>query len=188
MKKLPSYLQKIIWVLAALAIVAAYTLSISVTKPDIGKLVTSFPKARDIISQLLSPDLYTRTAGSQKIRLVFPVPCDASVQPIPMADTGPRITIEPACANPRDIVTIKGYDLGKNLNVTLRWVLPTGQLMSIRALKADANGNFTFQTDVRPITETANGVTAQIEADVAQVSNRIMASQALKDVINAIIE
>jgi phosphonate transport system permease protein len=137
---------------------------------------------------LLNPDLITRAAGSEKIRLEFPVPCDASVQPTPMADTGPRITIEPTCANPRDIVTIKGYELGKNTDVTLRWVLPTGQTMSIRAIKTDALGNFTFETDVRPLTATANGVTAQIEADVAQVSKGIKPSQALKDVINAIIE
>jgi phosphonate transport system permease protein len=188
MKNPPSLLKKIIWLLVALALVGAYALSINVTKPDIGKLVTSIPKAKDIVSQLLNPDLITRAAGSEKIRLEFPVPCDASVQPTPMADTGPRITIEPTCANPRDIVTIKGYELGKNTDVTLRWVLPTGQTMSIRAIKTDALGNFTFETDVRPLTATANGVTAQIEADVAQVSKGIKPSQALKDVINAIIE
>jgi phosphonate transport system permease protein len=188
MKKLPSFLQKIIWLIVAFAIVAAYVLSISVTKPDIGKLVTSLPKAKAIMSQLLSPDLITRAAGSNKIRLVFPVPCDAAIQPTPMAKTGPRISIDPACANPRDNVTIKGYDLGKNADVTIRWVLPTGQTMSIRAIKADAQGNFTFQTDVRPLTATTNGVAAQIEADVALVSKGIKPSQALLDVVNAMIE
>ncbi len=188
MKKLPSFLQKIIWVLVTLAIVAAYTLSIAVTKPDINKLVTSFPKAKDIMSQLLSPDLISRTSGSTKIRVVFPVPCDPTIKPTPMPDAGPRIQVEPACANPRDIITIKGYDLGKNADITLRWVLPTGLTMSIKAIKADSNGNFTFQTDVRPITVTTNGVMAQFEVDVALVSKNIMASQALKDVINAIFE
>jgi phosphonate transport system permease protein len=85
-------------------------------------------------------------------------------------------------------VTIKGYDLGKNADVTLRWVLPTGQTMSIRAIKTDAQGKFTFQTDVRPLTATTNGVTAQIEADVALVSKGIKPSQALLDVVNAMIE
>lgn len=188
MKKIPSLLQKIVWLFVALVIVGAYALSINVTKPDLGKLVTSIPKAKDIVSQLLSPDLITRAAGSNKIRLAFPVPCDAAIQPAPMANTGPRISIEPACANPRDNVTIKGYDLGKNADVTLRWVLPTGQTMSIRAIKTDAKGNFTFLTDVRPLTVTANGTTSQIEADVALTSKGIKPSQALKDVINAIIE
>jgi hypothetical protein len=92
MKQLPSFLQKLIWLIVAFAIVAAYILSINVTKPDIGKLVTSLPKAKAIMSQLLSPDLITRAAGSDKIRLAFPVPCDASIQPTPMANTEPRIS------------------------------------------------------------------------------------------------
>jgi len=140
------------------------------------------------MSQLLNPDLVTRVTGSQKIRLVFPVPCDATIQSTPMADTGPRIVIDPACANPRDVITIRGYDLGKNSTVTIRWVLPTGQTMSIRAISTDENGNFIYETDVRPIAETTNGVPAQIEADVAEESGRYMPSQALKDVINAIFE
>ncbi len=188
MKKMPSLLQKLVWLFIALMIVGTYALSIDVTKPDIGKLVTSIPKAKNIVSQLLSPDLITRTAGSEKIRLEFPVPCDPSIQPTPMSEAGPRITIEPTCANPRDVVTIKGYELGKNTDVTLRWVLPTDQTMSIRAIKTDAQGNFTFQTDVRPLTATANGVPSQIEADVALTSKGIRPSQALQDVVNAIIE
>lgn len=184
MSKFPSPLRFTLYLLLAVLIVAALNASIRVTQPDMVKLVRSAPKARQILSQFLTPDLIERIAEVESTRLVFPVPC-GSAAPGELSESGPRISIEPGCADPRAKVTLRGFNLGANTDVTVRWVLPSGDLFNVKRIVTDSEGNFEAEIDVRPIVATKDGVAAQIEAEYSLPGAVPKPSQALKDVINA---
>jgi len=130
-----SRLYKILTTSAAIIIFFGLLIaSIVVTQPDFGKLLTSAPKARDILGQLLSPDLITRQATKVTVSQAIPIPCGAAASPQVPA-TGPRLVMDPVCGNPKDNVTVHGYDLPKNAEFSIRWILANGQLLSIRNSK-----------------------------------------------------
>lgn len=166
------------------ALIGLLIFSIRVTQPDLGKLVASAPKARDILSQLLSPQLISRESDKITVSQVLPVPCGSVPNP-EIPTTGARLVVDPACGNVDDKVTLHGYDLPKNAELSLRWILPTGGLLSIRNAKTDANGNLTETIEIRPITAAANGTAAQISTEITLPNGKIVASQTLSDVVDA---
>jgi len=96
------------------------------------------------------------------------------------------LSIDPTCANSMETIVLRGKQLSPNSDVVLRWVLSDSNVLSIKRLKTDTNGNFEEKIQIRPIAQTKNGIPAQIEAEFTLPGNAIKPSQALKDVINAI--
>jgi phosphonate transport system permease protein len=187
MKKLPAFVKTILYLLLAVAIVMIYTLSIQVTKPDMEKLVTKLPNAKVILGQLFDPDLFeSATSELLKINLDLPVPCGSAAEEAPV-ESGPRIIIAPTCGNVGDIVTVEGFDLGKNSPVSLRWILPDGMTMGVKSFDADEYGHFVMEIPIRPITATTDGIAPQIQAEASRLGTKIVPSQALKDVVDAIM-
>jgi len=183
MKRIQKILQ-ISWkILLPIALIAFLIFSIRVTQPDLGKLISSAPKAGDILSQLFNPQLATRKSEKSSLSLTIPVPCRSVSNPEPMT-SGPRLSVDPVCGNPGDTFTLHGYDLPKNASVSLRWVLPTGGLMSIRNAKTDANGELNEKIEIRPIAAAADGKAAQIATEISLPSGKLVASQTLKDVVD----
>ncbi len=183
MKRISKILQLIGKILLPIGLIAFLIFSIRVTQPDLGKLISSAPKAGDILSQLLNPQLTTRKAEKTSLSLTIPVPCGSVPNPEP-ATSGPRLSVDPVCGNPGDTLTLYGYDLPKNANVSLRWILPTGGLLSIRNAKTDANGGLNEKIEIRPITAAADGKAAQISIEISLPSGKLVASQTLKDVVD----
>ncbi|HBF40205.1 MAG TPA: hypothetical protein DDW19_00025, partial [Anaerolineaceae bacterium] len=73
---------KFLWkALLPVALIGLLIFSIRVTQPDLGKLVASAPKARDILSQLLSPQLISRESDKITVSQVLPVPCGSVPNP-----------------------------------------------------------------------------------------------------------
>lgn len=164
-------------------LIAFLIFSIRVTEPNLGKLISSAPKARDFLSQLLSPEIFGRESEKTTLSLAVPAPCGSVPNP-EIPETGPRLVVEPACGNIKDKLTLRGYDLPKNAALSLRWILPDGGVLSIRTAKTDANGELTETIEIRPLTATANGTAAQISTDITLPGGKIVATQTLKDVIN----
>lgn len=161
-------------------------LSIIVTKPDLGKLFTSTAKAKGILSQLTAPDIFTRQSSVITVSQVVPVPCGSV--PNPETPTiGPAISVNPSCGNPKDNISITGIGLPKNADVSIRWILPTGGLLSIRNAKTDSAGNFNESVEIRPITTAAGGKAAQIALEIKIPQGKLIASQALSDVVDAMM-
>jgi phosphonate transport system permease protein len=171
--------------LISVVLLVLVVISIRVTRPDFGKLVTSFAKGRQITDGLLAPELLEKKPlGSYTINVALPVPCDsASAEGSTVVD-GHQLEVLPGCANPRDHVQLNGYKLGKNADVNLRWVLPSGKLFSIRAAKTDADGNLAEEIDVRPITAAANGIPSRLEVEVFLPGSTYTASKTITDVFN----
>ncbi|MBN2258050.1 MAG: ABC transporter permease subunit, partial [Anaerolineaceae bacterium] len=187
MKKIPIFLKTILFIILAVAIIFVYALSIQVTKPDLEKLVTKMPNAKVILGQLFDPDLFeASTTELLKINLDLPVPCGSAADEAPL-ESGPRIIINPSCGNVGDMVVVEGFDLGKKSPISLRWILADGNTMGVKSFDADENGAFTIEIPIRPITVTADGKAPQIQAEVSMLSNKLVPSQALKDVVDAIM-
>jgi len=183
LKPILKSLQKLV---ITIAFVALLILSIQVTKPDLIKLVSSFPKAKSIMGQLLSPELIDRESELITVAQVVSVPCGIVPNP-EIADTGPRIVVDPQCGNPNDKVTVKGYGLPANAELSIRWILPTGGLLSVKNAVTDGNGELTEVLELRPITEGKDGVPAQIAAKIKLLEGRIVASKTLQDVMDAMM-
>jgi phosphonate transport system permease protein len=74
-----------------------------------------------------------------------------------------------------------------NSSVKLQWFLPSGNVLFSMLTKTDANGEFTSQLEVRPITATSNSVPSHLQAVTTVQMGGIIPSQALKDVVNNIM-
>ena len=171
-------------VLIIVAVIALLVLSVRVTKPDLVKLVSSFPKAKSIMGQLLSPEILGRESEKITVSQIVPVPCGSVPEP-EVPTSGPRITVDPPCGNPKDKVLVKGYDLPKNAELSIRWLLPDGGLLSMKNAVTDANGELTETLELRPITTAVGGIPAQLAFEITLPEGRVVASQTLKDVLDA---
>ncbi len=172
--------------LAILIAIAAYVIGAQVTQINLVKLFTSLPKSKQILSDLVHPDVSTRATRDTTIDLVFPVPC-GSAQAATPATSGAYITASAPCANPRDVVTVQGFNLAPNSAVKLQWLLPSGNdLFSVLA-HSDSKGDFTANVEVRPINVTVNAVPSHLQAVTNVPVGKLIPSQALKDVINSLM-
>lgn len=184
MNRFQSLLKALKKLLITIAVVVLFILSIRVTEPDLKKLVSSFPKAKSIMSQLLSPELFDRESEKLTVSQVVPVPCGSVANPDEL-QTGPRIIVDPPCGSPKDKVTLLGYDLPVNAEISLRWILPDGGLLSIKNIKTDANGQINMPLEIRPITTAADGNAAQISFEVTLPNGKLVPAKTLKDVLDA---
>ncbi len=189
MKSLTPFLKPARFLLLLVIIVIAYGLSIQVVQPDFGKLITSAQNADQMIKELLSPDLITqRSVGTVVISATVPVPCGSAAESEPVT-SGPRISVEPGCAAEREKVTLKGEGLAPNVEVALKWKLPSGQYFSVSTSKieTDENGTFEREIEIRPIVATKDGIASQLEVVVNNPETVTEISQTLRDVINAMM-
>ncbi len=167
--------------------IAAYVIGFQVTQINPVKLLTSLPKSQKILSDLIHPDLFTHRTENTTLDLVFPVPC-GSATAAPAPTSGPTLTTNVPCANPRDIITVKGSDMAANTDVKIQWLLPSGNILFSKLAKTDAEGSFTAQVEVRPINATQDGNPSHLQAETSVPVGGLIPSQALKDVVNAIVE
>jgi len=172
METLKSLLHSLKRVLIIIAVIALLVLSIRVTKPDLVKLVSSFPKAKSIMGQLLRPEILGRESEKITVAQLVPVPCGSVANPEVPA-SGPRITVDPPCGNP------------KNAELSIRWILPDGGLLSIKNAVTNANGELTETMELRPITAAVDGKPAQLAFEITLPEGKVVASQTLKDVLDA---
>lgn len=166
--------------------IAAYVIGVQVTQINLVKLFTSLPKSKQILSDLVHPDVTARNVQETTYDVVFPVPC-GSAAPAQPETSGARITTSVPCASPRDMITVQGYSLTSNSSVKIQWQLPDGNNLFSVLANTDASGNFTAQVEVRPINAAVNGVPSHLQAITSVPVGKFIPSQALKDVVNALM-
>jgi phosphonate transport system permease protein len=177
------------WLVTAFLVVlaaAAYIVGWRVTQIDLGKLFTSLPKSRSILSDLVHPDLVTQKTVDTTLDIVFPVPCGSAPAARP-SDSGPRIVSSVSCANPRETIDIQGFGMAANSQVKISWLLPNGNLLFSKVARTDAKGGFLAQVEVRPINVTSGGKPSHLLAETSVPYGGFIPSQALKDVIDSIV-
>jgi phosphonate transport system permease protein len=178
--------RSVITLISILLAIVVYVIGYQVTQIDLVKLFTSLPKSRQILGDLINPDLVTHETQDTTLDLVFPVPC-GSAEAIQPPASGPRITTSVPCANPREEITVQGYNMAPKTSVKLQWLLPSGNMLFSTLATTDANGDFSTQVEVRPINATVNGIPSHLQALTSVPVGQIIPSQALKDVINALM-
>jgi phosphonate transport system permease protein len=167
--------------------IGAYIYGYDVTQINPVKLITSMSKGKAIMGDLINPDLFTHETQQTTLDLAFPVPCGSGTVAQPVT-SGPRITTNVDCADPRDTITVQGFEMVPNNSVKLQWLLPDGNVLFSDLAQTDASGNFTKQIEVRPIVAASDGVISHLQAVTTVNVGGLVPSQALRDVINKIME
>lgn len=178
--------RSLITVISIVLAIAAYVIGFRVTEIDPIKLLTSLPNSKQILGDLINPDVVTRKTQDTTLDLIFPVPCGSAESSQPLT-SGPRITTNVPCANPREVITVQGSNMAPNNSVKLQWQLPSGNFLFSVLAKTDGDGAFTAQVEVRPINVTTNEVPSHLQAITAVPIGKVIPSQALKDVVNALM-
>jgi phosphonate transport system permease protein len=184
MSSQPRLVRLLIWIVLGIVIFAAYALSIKVTQPDFVKLIVASPKAKQILPQLMSPDLFARDAITSTISLAFPIPC-GSAEPGQPATSGPIVSVRPGCAAPSAMFMLRGENLAPNADVRIYWHLPDGKVMTVERITTDANGAFAEEIQARPIAATKAGQPSHLEAETSLPSGPLRPAKTLSDVVNA---
>ena len=97
-----------------------------------------------ILRALAKPDIFTRDTTDLIVELPVVIPCGAE-QPAPADTSKPYLVMEPACAEPRATVTVKGYNLPPNAKGPLAFVPPSNVTLGLANIETDANGYFEAQ-------------------------------------------
>lgn len=177
-------LRIVLRVIVILAILAAFWLSIEVTQPDFVKLVVAAPKARQILPQLFSPELFARQAVTSTISLAYPIPCGSAPNPEPAAEP-PRLIAEPPCTEARETFSLRGEGLAPNSAYRLAWRLPDGRRLSVKRASVNANGSFVEAVQARPIAAAKDGVPAALELESSLPQGALKPTATLIEVINS---
>lgn len=188
MKTPPSSALKTLSTLALVALIAGLLyLSVRVTNPDFVRLVTAAPKARQMLGQLLQPDLFTREAEMAQLDLPFPIPCGSAPEGVP-ATGGTSLRADPACADSGRVpFTLTGSGFPPGADIKLSWALPNGSILPVTRVKAAADGTFTAAMQTRPIAVTVDGVPSSLRAEWMLPGGKLRPSQTLIDVTNNIM-
>lgn len=168
-------------------ILAALGWSYRVTRIDFPRLVRDLPKAKEIASAFLTPDLVTRRYETTTVEVAFPIPCGSGPEgEIP--SSGPRLVPSVPCAAAKEKFTLEGFDLAPNSEISVRWEFPDERHLTVAHTQTDAVGHFITQLEARPIASTVDGVPGRLQVDTSTPVGWPIPSQASKDVLQAIIE
>lgn len=167
-----------------LAVLAAFWLSIEVTEPDFIKLVVAAPKARQILPQLFSPELFARQTVTSTIALAYPIPCGSAPNP-ESAVKGPRLIADPPCTAERESFSLRGEGLEPGSDFRLAWRLADGRRLSVKRAAVRADGSFVEQVQARPIAAAKDGVPAVLELETALPTGSYHPSPTLIEVVNS---
>jgi len=169
----------------AILIVAAVAMSWRVTQIDFIRLITDLPKSEQLVKAFLTPDLFTRATTSKNIEITFPIPCDSAAAS-PVLTSGPRVVPSVTCAKEREKFNLMGFDLQGNSDVVIRWHFPNGGEMTAVRVKTDNQGKFSTEVEARPIAASKAGVASKLLIEIQTPKGRLIPTQALKDVFQAL--
>ena len=140
--------------LLVLGLIAMFIWSWNVAEVNIPTLVEGASDGLRLARAFLVPKLTTRPIEERRVSAVLPVPC-GSGEPASPPSSGPRVVLSTPCAAPGDPLTIQGYELPPNTEVSVRWVFSDGSFLRVRTggFRTDATGNLTLKTKVHPLME-----------------------------------
>lgn len=150
MKNLKPILRSLGVGLAVIAVIIIYAFGFQVTKVNLDE--TRNPRRQQQLTRILralaKPDLLTFEKEQVVITQQFMTPCpDSGFTPPDVDRSGPYITIEPACADPRAMVTVKGFNFQPKTSGPITFI-PTSQVnLGVGDFETDENGEFT--TEIR---------------------------------------
>jgi len=169
----------------AILIIIVIGISWRVTHIDFIRLITDLPKGEKLVKAFLTPDLFTRAFTTKTIDISFPIPCDSATAS-PILTSGPRIVPSVTCASEREKFSLLGSDLPANSDLVVRWQFPNGGQMTAVRAKSDGQGSFSIEVEARPIAASKDGVASKLQVEIQTPKGRLIPSQSLKDVFQAL--
>ncbi len=151
-KKKPSLLRSLGIGFIVLLALFAYAYGFQVTKVDLAETKSERRQVQltRILRALAHPELFYYETDDFTVSLPIMVPCpeEGYEAPPPADKNAPYITMTPACADPRETVTVEGFNFEPFVTGPLNF-MPADSDVSLQldTIETDANGH--FKTEVR---------------------------------------
>ncbi len=158
--------------------------SARVSQIDFIRLFKDAPKAKNLVTSFLTPDLVTRDLKTTTLEMAFPIPCGSATNATPVT-SGPRLGTSVPCAAVKDTFTLNGYNLAPNAQIAIRWKIPNIGTLTVPYVTTDATGHFTAQLDAKKIAASSNNTASLLQVDSLVPEGNWKVSQAVKDVLQA---
>ncbi|HSK06160.1 MAG TPA: ABC transporter permease subunit [Acidimicrobiia bacterium] len=139
-----------LWIfLGLLAGFVIYAYGFQVTEVSLDKITDETRQTQlfRVIRALAQPDLITYEVESTDIDLDYMIPCPAGGFEAEPVQGEAIFTVDPPCAEPREVVTITGSGFRANDNVQVFFVPPNGTELRLANVRTDPEGS--FQVDAR---------------------------------------
>ncbi len=141
-------------VLLLVGFAAAFVWSWDVSRIDFGELIDGAPNGLRLIRAFIVPEMFTRPTDELSVSATLPVPCDSGAASA-VEETGTRVDLSVSCGDVGDPLTIRGYELPPDTEVSVRWALSDGAYLRIakECCTTDENGDLTWETKIHPLME-----------------------------------
>ncbi|MFP3881493.1 MAG: ABC transporter permease subunit [Actinomycetota bacterium] len=142
-------LRRTLWIIIGLvAGFVVYAYGFQVVDVDLDPIGDPVRQDRftNIVRALGSPDLLTYETVATDIDVDFAMPCPAGGFSAAASTGGAAtISVDPACADPRETVTITGQGFGSNEAINISFVPPNGIELRIAQVRTDPDGTFSTE-------------------------------------------
>jgi phosphonate ABC transporter permease subunit PhnE len=102
-----------------------------------------------ILRALAHPDIIEYEQQEVDIEVPLYLPCPEGGAPEFEVDTsGPYIIVDPPCAGPKELITIKGFNFTPETRGPVNFIPPSGAKLQIGNLEVDEQGNFELLTEL----------------------------------------
>jgi phosphonate transport system permease protein len=132
----------------------AFIWSWNVSRISFVDLVRGAPEGLRMISSFLVPELFTRPTEEKSVSATLPVPCGSGQAGVAQV-SGPRVNLSLSCGEVGEPLIIRGHELPKNIDVSVRWALSDGAYLRVHkdCCVTDNTGGLTWETKVHPLME-----------------------------------
>jgi phosphonate transport system permease protein len=127
-------------------------------------------RAREIFTAFVTPEILIPEISRQAVEVPFRVPCPPGAKSTPeVSGLSPQIVM-PMCASEGEIIKVEGRGFHPKSDVILRWrfapssQLPLGGELVAARVRANEDGSFEAQIEVRPLLAQEGGASLQAEA------------------------
>jgi hypothetical protein len=144
-KKERSLLRTLGIIVAIMVIIVVYAFAFSVTDVNFETTRSEerLTQLTRIIRALAHPDIIEYEQEEVEVEVPFYMPCPEGGEPqIEVDKSGPYLEVTPPCANPKDLVTVKGFNFMPETKGPVNFIPPSGALLQIGNFETDASGKF----------------------------------------------
>lgn len=172
--------RRTLWILlAVIAGFVVYAYGFQVVDVNLDRIGDPTRQSRftNVIRALGSPDLLTYESVETDVDTEFAMPCPAGGFEPSAAGDGATISLEPACADPRAVVTVVGSGFASNEAVNIFFVPPNGVELRVAQARASVDGEFRVEAQLpnRP-DEAVQIIRAKSRERVGSIFNPEMVS------------
>ncbi len=147
----------IVGVIVVVVVVYAFGFSVTDVNFETTRDEVRLTQLTRILRALAHPDILEYEQIEQDVDLPFHLPCPPGGAPPISVDTrGAYIVVTPACAGPKDTVTIEGFKFLPNASGPVNFIAQSGVKLQLGSFETDSDGHFAITEELpnrQPIEE-----------------------------------